>query len=163
MICPRLHSRAGQTPLPGAGGRVGGPRPPPAFSLLLLGPVLLGPKSSVPMATTVNPRDPQTSIFHLTVPPGPPGSEAPLSPAQLHRGHSGPQPPTQNQGCPGPWPPRGSAVAPGAAWQGARPCPGCFSRGPLALCMLSPVGSPQQGCLTIAEVPASSGRSGNHC
>lgn len=57
MICPRLHSRAGQTPLPGAGGRVGGPRPPPAFSLLLLGPVLLGPKSSAdgPWKSTLSP------------------------------------------------------------------------------------------------------------
>lgn len=74
---------------------------------------LLGPNSPMPTVTTVNPRGPQTSIFHLTVPLGPPGSEVPLSPAQLHRGYPGPQLPTQNQGCPGHRPPPGSVVAPG--------------------------------------------------
>ena len=108
----------------------------------------------MPTATTVNPRDPQTSIFHLTVPPRPPGSEVPLSPAQLHRGHPGPQPPTQNQGCPSPWQPLGSAVAPGAAWQGTRQSPGCFSRAPLAFRMLSPGPCPQSGAPNRAALPS---------
>ena len=93
---------------------------------------LLGTNSPMPTATTVNPRGPQTSIFHLTVPLGPPGSEVPLSPAQLHRGYPGPQLPTQNQGCPGHWPPPGSAVAPGQPG-GAPGHPPAVSPGHLSL------------------------------
>ena len=54
MICSRLHSRAGQTPVPGWGGggvyggvRGGHSQPlPAAFSLLLLSLVPLGPECS---------------------------------------------------------------------------------------------------------------------
>ena len=135
---------------PAAWGEGAGPAGSPRGAGLRL----LGPNSPVPTATTVNPRDPQTSIFHLTVPPRPPGSEVPLSPAQLHRGHPGPQPPTQNQGCPSPWQPLGSAVAPGAAWQGTRQSPGCFSRAPLAFRMLSPGPCPQSGAPNRAALPS---------
>lgn len=145
----------------------GGEGAGPAGSLRGAGLRPLGPNSPTPLVTTVNPGDPQTSIFHLTVPPGPPGSEVPLSPAQLHRGHRAPSPQPRIRAVPAPGCPRAQlwplVKTGGAPGRPLAVSPGHHSAA--ASCPLAPGPSrePPTGPPCVAEVPAHTVPSGMPC
>ena len=133
---------------PAAWGEGAGPAGSPRGAGLRL----LGPNSPVPTATTINSRDPQTSIFHLTVPPRPQGARF-----HCHRPSC-----TEGTLAPSPQPRIRAVPAPGRLWAQLWPLgqPGRAPGNPLAV---SPGHRSLSACCPLAPVPSREPPTGLPC